>query len=193
MGRPNLTEQRTREILDAFERCVSRFGIEGSSLDRIAEEAGMKRSILRHYMGNRDALVLALADRVITKYEAGFDEYLKATARECGVDQLLGYLFPSTTQSTTESVMVIESLIALGASDGEIQEKMKGYIDRFVGRCAALLQGDFPSVPKSQCWAVAYGVVSICFNQESLVSLELPSKYAKAAKRTAQILIDSLG
>ena len=54
MGRPDLTEVRTAEILDAFERCVARFGLEGSSLERDAEEAGMKRSILRHYIGNRN-------------------------------------------------------------------------------------------------------------------------------------------
>ena len=41
MGRPNLTEVRTSEILDAFERCVARFGLEGSSLERVAEEAGI--------------------------------------------------------------------------------------------------------------------------------------------------------
>ena len=38
MGRPSLTEVRTVEILDAFERCVARYGLEGSSLERIAED-----------------------------------------------------------------------------------------------------------------------------------------------------------
>ena len=60
MGRPNLTEVRTAEILDAFERCVARYGLEGSSLERVAEEAGVKRSILRHYIGNRDEMITGL-------------------------------------------------------------------------------------------------------------------------------------
>jgi hypothetical protein len=30
------------------------FGLEGSTLERVAEHAGMKRSVVRHYLGNRD-------------------------------------------------------------------------------------------------------------------------------------------
>ena len=70
MPRPDLTEQRTAEILDAFERCIVRHGLDGSSLEKIGEEAGMKRPILRHYVGNREALVMALAERVIDAIDA---------------------------------------------------------------------------------------------------------------------------
>ena len=77
MGRPSLAEQRKEEILDAFGRCVAKFGLEGSSLEKIAEEAGMRRSILRHYLGNRDEMVIALAKKVIGEYRSSTKAFLK--------------------------------------------------------------------------------------------------------------------
>ena len=82
MGRPNLTEIRSAEILDAFERCVARYGLEESSLERVADEAGMKRSILRHYVGNREDLVQGLAERVVTKYRQNLREFLVAVSNK---------------------------------------------------------------------------------------------------------------
>ena len=76
MPRPSLKEQRTEEILDAFERCIHRVGLSGSSLEVIAEEAGMKRSILRHYIGNRDDILEALAARTISRYQSETDELM---------------------------------------------------------------------------------------------------------------------
>ncbi len=192
MGRPSLAEQRTVEILDAFERCVGRYGLHGSSLDRIAEVAGMKRSILRHYVGNRDELVLALARRVIAKFESFFDSHLEATEDLSPVEQLVTYLFPDTAVSSAESVLVIESLIAEGGSCPEIREMMKGYVERLVNQSAKLLRQAYPEASRRDCWSVAYGIVSICFNQESLTPLELPPRYLKAARATADLLIRSL-
>ncbi|MEM7479305.1 MAG: TetR/AcrR family transcriptional regulator, partial [Planctomycetota bacterium] len=95
MGRPNLAEVRKVEILDAFERCVARFGLEGSSLEHIADEAGMKRSILRHYIGNRDDLVEALAGRVVQKYRGYVDCFVESVSSKNRVNQLIDFLFPN--------------------------------------------------------------------------------------------------
>jgi len=192
MGRPNLAEMRTAEILDAFERCVAIYGLEGSSLERVAEEANMKRSILRHYVGNREDLIQALTERVVAKYKASLDQYLEATAEEAPVKQLLGFLFPNTPASSTESVMVVESLIAAGEKYPEVSMMMTEYIEDLVNKSANLLKQEFPGASRQQCWSVAYGIICICFNQESLTSLHLSAKYTKAAKSCAEVLIDSL-
>lgn len=192
MGRPSLAAERTKEILDAFERCVGKFGLEGSSLERIAEEAGMKRSILRHYVGNREELIHALAERVVAKYKSTIEAYLSDAKGQEPVDRLMGFLFPNTPFETAESLLVVESLIAAGEVYPDIGNLMRGYIDGLVEKSANLLKEAFPASSKQNCWSVAYGVVSICFNQESLTPLSLPPKYTKAAKACAMRLIDSL-
>lgn len=192
MGRPNLTEARTAEILDAFERCVARFGLEGSSLERVAEEAGMKRSILRHYIGNRDEMIVALAERVVRKYQVAFQEFLDYISDKNRATQLLSYFFPDKPAESTGDILVVEALIAAGEQYPDVRQLMFGYVDGLVGDVSRQLRLAFPSASKQQCWNVAYGVVSICFNQESLSPMQLPPKYLKAARASAKALVQSL-
>lgn len=192
MGRPSLVAQRTEEILDAFERCVARFGMEGSSLEVIAEEAGMKRSILRHYVGNREQLVHALAERVIDKYDRMLAEHTAQASHLPPVEQLMSYLFPATAVSTAESLLVLEALIAASATSTDIRTRMRDWIDRLVDWSADLLRRAYPAARRRQCWAVGYGVISICFNHESLTPLQPGPRYQRAAKAAALALIQSL-
>ena len=192
MGRPDLTETRTAEILDAFERCVGRFGLEGSSLELIAEEAGMKRSILRHYVGNRDELVLALTNRVVNKYQRQLDDFASSISPEGRIDQLIQFMLPHRSKATTESIVVIESLIAASEANEEIRAAMLSYVDAVVEMISKQLKLQFSNRTRKECWDVAYGVVCIWFNQESLGPLSLPPKYLKATRSCMRILIGSL-
>lgn len=193
MGRPDLTAQRTEEILDAFAQCVARFGLEGSSLERVAEEAGMKRSILRHYVGNREDLVLALARRVVSAYRSELAAFMDSLPETGAIRQLIDYYLPPQPRGSTESVLVIEALIAASELYPDVRELMMGYVDNVVDLTTARLQKEFPSASRQACWGVAYGVISVWFNQESLTSLQLPPKYLKAARSSVRKLIDSLG
>nr|MBC8289580.1 TetR/AcrR family transcriptional regulator [Planctomycetota bacterium] len=132
MGRPDLTAVRTAEILDAFEQCVARFGLEGSSLERVAEEAGMKRSILRHYVGNREDLVQALAERVASRYRARFEEFREGISDRNRPAQLLDFFFPHESAETTESILVVEALIGAGSEYPTVQTLMLEYVDDLV-------------------------------------------------------------
>ena len=150
MGRPDLTETRRAEILDAFEKCVARHGLTGSSLERVAEEAGMRRSILRHYIGNRDALVRALAERVVGKYKAELDVAFAAISTN-STNHLIDFFFPSQPASSTESVLVIEALIAESDSSPEIAAIMREYVDALVSHTTRYLEATFPNATKQRC------------------------------------------
>jgi AcrR family transcriptional regulator len=192
MGRPSLTEVRREEILDAFERCVARYGLEGTSLERVAEEAGMKRSILRHYIGNREDLIDALAQRVVAKYQAHFQQFLDGASAEDRICRLLAFFFPDKPLGSTESVLVVESLIAAGDQHPNVRTLMLDYIDDLVAKTAKELRSAFPNATSGRCWSVSYGIISICFNQESLSPLGLPAKFLKAARACSKHLIQTL-
>ena len=191
MGRPNLTKQRTTEILDAFERCVAQYGLAASSLERIAEEAGMKRSILRHYIGNRDELILALTQRVVTQYESQLGQLGDALGNR-PVDALVEILLPSRPRESADSVLVFESLIAVAETHPEVKGLLNQYLDEVSESICRQLRLAFPHQSKQACWKVAYGVVCIWFNQESLSPLTLPKKYLQAARASMRLLIKSL-
>lgn len=193
MGRPDLTETRRAEILDAFERCVARYGLDGSSLELVAEEAGMKRSVVRHYVGNREDMIVALAERVTATWRKYLRQFVDSLGGEQRVEPLLEFLLPAKSPTGTEALLVIEGLIAAGEKHPEVRSLMSDYVEDVVSMTAKQLALAFPTAKRSDCWSVAYGVVSIWFNHDSLAPLHLPPKYHQAARATARRLIDTLG
>ena len=69
MPRPSLKDAKSKEILDAFVRCAARFGLDGSTLERIADEAGIQRPMIRHYLGNRDQMIAKLLEHVNSRFD----------------------------------------------------------------------------------------------------------------------------
>lgn len=194
MGRRSLATERTEQILDAFGRCVARYGLEGSTLELIAEEAGMRRSILRHYIGNRDELIHALADRVINRFRSEFFEGLGYFAHGGKSSKtLVNFLLPDTGHSSVTDLLVIEALIGAAPEFPKIRKQVAEYVEDVVREVSKLLRSAYPSASAKQCWTVSYGVVCIVFNHDSLVPLKLSGEYLRAARKTSMILIESLG
>ena len=69
MGRPNISDTRIEEILEAFEHCVIQKGFDKTTLGDIAEKSGMPRSLIRYFIGNRADLESKLVDRVLDRVE----------------------------------------------------------------------------------------------------------------------------
>lgn len=192
MGRPSLVDARRVEILDAFERCLGHYGLEGSSLERIAEEAGMQRSILRHYVGNREDLVAALCERVVATYCNDLKLFASQIDPTRRIAQVLEYLLPDQPRESTNRIMVVESLIAAAENDASIRDQMNHYVDSFVQIIADQLRLQFPHQRPQKCWQTAYGAICICFNQASLASLGLPARYQRASRQCVERLFDCL-
>ncbi|RED51312.1 TetR/AcrR family transcriptional regulator [Aestuariispira insulae] len=192
MPRPSLKDQRTDEILNAFERCILRVGLAGSSLEAIAEEAGMKRSILRHYIGNRDEILEALARRVIERYRDETEELIRHLPR-CGRGRaLVDFLFHDVEKTNIQSLAVAEALTNASIGNDTIRQLFSGWLDQFVGTMGQVLHDCYPERDQARCWAVAYGLASIYFSHEAMTPLALPAHYGKAAVRSARALVDSL-
>ena len=137
-------------------------------------------------------MIVALAERVVAKYQASLREFVDGMSEKNRPKQLLSYLFPDEPVDSTDDVLVVESLIAAGDKYPDVRQLMFGYVDDLVGDVSKQLRLAFPEAGKSKCWAVAYGIVSICFNQESLSPMNLPPKYLKAARVSSEALIQSL-
>ncbi|MEC8428395.1 MAG: TetR/AcrR family transcriptional regulator [Pseudomonadota bacterium] len=191
MGRPSVKAERTEEILDAFERCVARYGVEGTSLERIAEESGLRRSLLRYYIGNRDELVEALADRFITKGERLMQETIALLPNENKVEALLEIFF-ADYEPDDSMALVAASLIASSSSYPKVQRKLRDWYDEFVLKISRVIQSDYPDADAERCWTIAVGVVGIYFNADSMEPLGLSGLYRKASIETCRLLLATL-
>jgi AcrR family transcriptional regulator len=55
-------------VLDAAEECLRRFGAADTTMEDIAETAGMSRATLYRYFDGRDSVLLGVAGRDIDRY-----------------------------------------------------------------------------------------------------------------------------
>lgn len=192
MPRPNLKDQRTEEILDAFERCIPLYGIEGTSLERIAEEAGVKRTIIRHYIGNRDEVVDALSQRLLEKFYATTEELFAALPEKQRIEPLLDLLLGFEPTSDADGVLVFESLVAVAPRYPALQEKLRDWVEHFVDRLADEIGEAYADRSREDCWTVAYAITALYFNLDSLAPLALDVKYRQSSIDAAKRLLASL-
>ncbi len=192
MPRPSMKDQRREEILDAFERSIAKVGLYGSSLEVIAEEAGMQRSILRHYIGNRNEIFDALAERVIARYRAETDELMDHLLTDKQAHALVDILFDGSAATSAQGLAVSEAIITASAEHAKIRTLFAGWLDHFVTRLSRVLHDAHPDQPDDKCWAVAYGITSIYFSNDSLGPIGLPRKFRNAAKTSARMLVAGL-
>ena len=191
MARPSKKAERTEEILKAFRHCVAHYGLEASTLERVAEVSGLQRSLVRHYVGNRDDLVQQLAERVIEESNHQWQEFIKLLPEKNTTQYFIEYLF-SEYDSDPDYVLVMASLIFAAGRNSPLQNLMRDWIQNYTNEYVGLLRGDYPDASDKQLEAVAFGLVSLYFNLDSLSPLNLGTDYRESAKEAALRLVSTL-
>ncbi|MCR9240613.1 MAG: TetR/AcrR family transcriptional regulator [Rhodobiaceae bacterium] len=187
MGRPSLQEQRTAEILTAYEICVARHGLDGATQERIAAEAGVKRTLLRHYLGNKDEMVEALIKHVVARFNSETDQMIAALPKKDRPKALLDILFGPLGVSETASVLTIN---ALGAASDRFPKARAGLLEA-IGRMhdavAQELIRDYPSADETACRVAAFGICHLYFSIDSLMMLAPPKHWLDQARLAADV------
>jgi len=191
MGRPSVKAERTEVILNAFEQCIARYGVEGTSLEMVAEASGLSRSLLRHNVGNRDAMVEALAARFMTRSQQATQLMLDELPEQKPSAALLDQLFTDHPDSW-QSVLVTEALIAAASRYPDVQAQLHDWYEAFIESLTQVLVREHPAASQSACWDVMVAVVGIYFNTDSMRSLGLSERHRQAGLLMAQRLVESL-
>ena len=192
MPRPSLRDQRSREILDAFLTCAARYGLEGATQERIALEAGVKRPLLRHYLGNRDEMVTALCAHVVDEFDA-LSEALADKLRESGQpSDLIDLLFDPANDTDPRLVLVFQALTASAEAYPQMRQPLLSSIDRFIGLIASFLRRTCTTRRQQQLNAVAHGLAALFMSSDALSPLDPPLEWRQATQRGALVLVNSL-
>lgn len=191
MPRPSLKAERTEAILDAVERVVIRDGISGTTLEKIAEEAGMRRTLLRHNIGNREQLIEAFLDRFFAKSDTQTQQMLAYLPKENRVTALLNFLFDAE-YADNQLALAAFAITSAATSDTNIQHRMRIWNSNFIKTISDELRLSFKNASEKACYEVATGLTGIYFNSESLVPLGDMSEIHAASKCAAKRLVFTL-
>ncbi len=82
MGRPSNTEQRRAEIVDALLSVMAKTGYDNATVTAIAKEAGLTSGLLHYHFENKQAILVALVERLVS----GLEARVEARLEEAGND-----------------------------------------------------------------------------------------------------------
>ncbi|WP_108879489.1 TetR/AcrR family transcriptional regulator [Anderseniella sp. Alg231-50] len=191
MARPDIKTERREQILDAFESCVSRYGVEGATLAKTAEMAGLARPLVRHNVGNRDELLEALVDRFLERTRNSMATMISALPAENKAKTAIDWLFDPKF-SDPQLVRVSNALIAASCENPSVAARMLVWLNDFITRLDELLADEFPDADPEKVAAATAGITGIYFNIEALYPLGDTDVLVAASKRAAIILLESL-
>ena len=124
MPRPSLKDQRSQEILDAYLTCVARFGLDGATQERIAEEAGVKRPLLRHYLGNKDEMIAALAEYTLEGFAMSLDGLRQALPDRATPTDLVDALFAENSGTDPRLMLAYQALVTVVPDRPEFRQDL---------------------------------------------------------------------
>lgn len=192
MARRSLKEQRAEEILNAFERCVVMYGVEGAGLQRVADEAGLTRSLLRHHVGNREELLEALVERFTRRGEeqaVEFDSYMPAQGR---VTAMINMLFDPVYQSSSHDVVLYQALLVAAQTRPALKSVLLSWYDDYLEAMREELLKECPGREAAHIGAVAVGILALYFNADSMAPISRDKQLFAESKLAAQKLMETL-
>ena len=189
MGRPSISVERRKTILDAFERCVLRLGLTETSLDDVAEETGLPRSVVRYFVGNRDDMVALLIDRMIERVELSVVERFAERA-EPSADTLVTLLFDDVMGDLQINQIVAE-LWHVSLRNAAVGKRLHDIYNRLVDELAEKIAKLGGARRKAQCRMTAYTVVALALGTTNLSAFGVLPKGVAEARKAALVLLEA--
>ena len=193
MGRRSLKQQRAEEILTAFERCVAKHGLDGATLERVAELAGVGRPAIRHNVGNRDALIAAALERIVSRHKANFAAVTDELPEEDRVDTLLRYLFVGPfVGPLDEEDAVLDELFAVRHRDPKVAHLLAETYRELESVITNELVREYPRAGRARCRSVAYLLMVLSYGHSTFEGLGIGRRRGKAGLEHARSLAATL-
>jgi AcrR family transcriptional regulator len=190
VGRPSLAVDRRRQVLSAFIDLISERGLERVTLDDVAAAAGVQRSVIRHYVGNRTDLVRDAVEMLADRYGSLVQARLGPTP---SVTELVDHLFSAdwVTGMAAED-RALDVLLQEAVRDDVTRDRIRVMYQAYVDGIAAAIRAENPSVKATAAKQVAYQVVCLAEHNAMMQRLGLAAGQSKATHHLARRIVDEV-
>jgi AcrR family transcriptional regulator len=192
MGRKDLTTQRQDAILDAAERCIASYGLQGATLEKIASEANLNRGLIHHYIGNRDDLIQLMVERLIEKYQTSFKNYSATKTESNHAELIIDYYFDAWFEMAPEDDALIVELLAESERDSHIRKLLLNLYNGFENMIAKELAQRFPKADSKNLHSISYSLMLLAFSHATITWLGLPQAKRANVRSIAANLVQTL-
>lgn len=183
VGRPSLATERRDEILDAFIELIAAKGLPTVTLDQVASRAGVQRSVIRHYVGNRASLIVEASSRLVERYEKAVR---LAIGDEPSLGDLIAHLFSAHWRTaTTVEDRAFDELYREATRTPETRDRLRHAYELLIDEVAGAIRRHDPARSASQARQTAYEIVCLAEYNAVLQQLGLPATLGRAARANA--------
>lgn len=141
MPRPDVSEERIAQIIEAAVTAFARLGFDKTRMDDIAQEAGLSKGTLYLYFNSKDEIITAVLDQFLSEEMADFAAHL---ADPLPVSEklrgLVLQMMADTEAMMSQYLSVWLEFYAVASREGVLRTKMQQFMQQFVSLFAALLQ-----------------------------------------------------
>jgi AcrR family transcriptional regulator len=191
MSRKSLVEVRREEILLGFERCIIKYGLD-VSLEQIAAETGVKRSIIRHYIGNRDEVIEAFMDRIAREYIEDIRAKITAIIETGSESAFLNYLFDVEEEYADWDSVIINVLVTSKERYPSAKQKLQHLFNEVIELFAHALTKMYPNATWEQSYRIGYALYCLITTNETIQWIGLSRDLHIKARESAELLLQTL-
>jgi len=172
---------------------VARNGLEETTLDDVAREAGLQRAMIRHYVGNRDALIREAIEHLAGQYLSRATDILDARGSVLDAKALLDFLFLGDyVFGLPEENRMVDSLLFAAASDPQARASLRAMYESIDERVQKYLIRCVPGADEQRAGSVAWAIVCLAEQNAMMLGLGFPSESSAKLREMGGVLVDSL-
>jgi AcrR family transcriptional regulator len=190
MARAKMEDERKEQILAAFEACVIRNGLAKTTLQKVADEVGLPRSLVRYFVGNRSSMVDLLIARMIERAEARLED-AESDGNTGSLSEVLDVVFSSTFGDQTSNDVVGE-LWYLAERDDDVRGRLAAMYGRILSILVAQMAEEDIGPGTAEREAVAHALLSLAYGEASFIGIGLKKSSAIPFRRLADALVAEL-
>lgn len=155
MGRPSLQKQRQRELARATALVLGTRGPAGTTIQAIAEAAGLAPGLVHHHVASKDALHHLVLDELVSRFRARREA-------EPGVDPLEAYIDAALSLGERSDVIGARAWVGLfaeGLSRSSLRLAIRRVLDAEVATVHRLARGSLDEAGASAVVAFVVGAL----------------------------------
>ena len=148
MPRPDVSEERRGQILDAASAVFARMGVREARMDDIVAQADLSKGALYWYFKSKDELIAAFIERLFARGIDNFRQFLKTEQPfRVGLEAIAQYVTADLREVNRARSVVLE-YYAIAARDPRERERVRGYIETFIDLFAKMIEA---AIARGEC------------------------------------------
>lgn len=161
--RPDVSDERKSQILNAAEDVFTQKGFEEARMDDIAEETGLSKGTLYLYFKSKDDLIIAILDRMFQREFRQLENLDQETTSATKAIWKITDLLTKEILGLLRLVPIVYQFLALAFRNKYVQKALKKYINRYLDILVPIIQrgidsGEFRQVDAREV-AIAMGAM----------------------------------